>query len=124
MTSTPDLSHAISMHPHPFLPQTNSYSSDQIHRSAGMATSTAVEAITASAEDHDTISRHTTAGQSDVEGQRPSRHTLESDPYSLSSRIMSPEAMRQIRVKTSKKRGGFVPATLKKNSRKARKIHS
>jgi cation diffusion facilitator family transporter len=87
-----------------------------------MAATTAFEAISSPAEEHDPISRHTTSGATDVEGQRPPRYTRENDPYHLSSAYKSPTELSAIRANSSRKRDGCGPIPFNKSSNKAKKV--
>lgn len=121
------------MHPHPFhlhdhRPEStrsgNHTPIQSIQPTPRHAATTAFEAITPPAEEHDPISRHTSNATGDVEGQRPPRYTRENDPYHLASAYKTPTELQAIRANTSRKRDGCGPITLSKDAHKARKIQS
>lgn len=131
MSSDPNLSHAITMHPHPFHPHPHSFRSDSstatpIRSSTPRqdATTTALESAS-NGEQSQSKSRSTAATseiQNDLEGQRPPPYTSETDPYRLSSALKSPSELDLIRANTSRKRDGCGPITTNTRARKARKI--
>jgi len=149
MASTPDLSHAISLHPHPFslhpsrsgasTPGRDSIShhplsfvhshrsgtSTPAHEGSGgkLATATGLEPVPPLTDEHDAVSRHVahSASRNDVENQRPLRYAPESDPYQLSSRLKSPSEINLIRANTSRKRDGWGPLATR-DKKKAKKI--
>lgn len=86
--------------------------------------STAVEAGTPPAEEHDPISRYTTNHRDDLEENRPPRYTRENDPYQLSSAYKSEIDLQQIAANTSRKRDGCGPVRFNKASHKARKLQT
>jgi cation diffusion facilitator family transporter len=133
MAHTPDLSNSITMHPHPFHLHDHRPESTRsgthtpiqlIQPTSRHVATTAFEAFTPPAEEHDPISRHTSNAMGDVEGQRPPRYTRENDPYHLSSAYKTPTEIQAIRANTSRKRDGCGPVTLSKDAHKARKIQS
>lgn len=148
MASTPDLSRAISLHPHPFhlhpnrsgtsTPGRDSISHHPLsfhvhsHRSgtstpaheasaSRLATATGLESIPPLSDD--AVSRHVAhpPSRDDVEDQRPPRYTQENDPYQLSTRLKSLSEIDLIQANTSRKRDGWGPLATK-DKRKARKI--
>ncbi|KAI9766939.1 MAG: hypothetical protein M1840_006236 [Geoglossum simile] len=148
MASTPDLSHAISLHPHPFslhpsrsgtsTPGRDCISHNPLsfvhsHRSGtpiparegsggGLAIATGLEPVPPLPDEHDAVSRHVAHSipRNDVENQRPPRYSSESDPYQLSSRLKSSSEINLIRANTSRKRGAWGP--LATRNKKAKKI--
>ena len=88
------------------------------------ATSTAFELAIVHSNETDPISRHTTHNSTtaDIECQRPPPYTRENDPYELSARLKSDNELNAIRANTARKRDGFGPITLNKESTKARKL--
>ena len=88
------------------------------------ATSTAFEPSTLDLDDTNPVSRHTTHNSNtvDMEAQRPPSYIRENDPYGLSSKIKTDIELQDLRASTSRKRDGFGPITLNKESAKARKI--
>ncbi|CAL3971924.1 hypothetical protein PZA11_005169 [Diplocarpon coronariae] len=130
MSQNPDLSHSITMHPRPFHLHPNrgehssraaSHTPIQSNHSAKPGASTAVEPLTPRSEEHDPISRHTSA-TNDVEEQRPPRYTLDNDPYQLSSAYKNENELQLIGANTSRKRDGCGPVKFNGDARKARKI--
>ncbi|KAH0553184.1 hypothetical protein GP486_006638, partial [Trichoglossum hirsutum] len=150
MASTHDLSHAISLHPHPFqlhpsrsgssTPGRDSISHHPLpfhvhsHRSrpstptheasastGWLATATGLEPTPPLPDD--AVSRHVACSSSrgDVEDQRPPKYTQENDPYQLSARLKSASEINLIQANTSRKRDGWGPLATK-DKRKARKI--
>lgn len=130
MAQEPDLSHSITMHPHPFHHHPNqsehliSSSHTPIPRntSSHPGASTAFEAVTPPEEQHDPIARHTANALSDLEGQRPPRYTRENDPYQLSSAFKNDSEIRDIAANTSRKRDGCGPIKFNNDAAKARRI--
>lgn len=131
MAHTPDLSNSITMHPHPFHLHPNRPESTRsgthtpiqsIQPTPRHASTTALQAITLQAEEHDPISRHTSNVMSDVEGQRPPRYTRENDPYQLSSAYKSPTEIEAIKANTSRKRDGCGPIPFSKDAHRAKKL--
>ncbi|KAE9379138.1 cation diffusion facilitator 1 [Stipitochalara longipes BDJ] len=128
--SSPDLSNSITMHPHPFhlhpnrSEQTRSGNHTPIQSipSIKPGSSTAFEPVTPGNEENDPISRHTTHGMSDLEGQRLPRYTRENDPYQLSSAFKNDSEIRLIAANSSRKRDGCGPIKFNGDARKARKI--
>ncbi|KAH8595945.1 putative metal tolerance protein 3 [Bisporella sp. PMI_857] len=125
---TPEVANSITMHPHPFHLHPNRSEHMRTHtpvqtiQSTRPGASTSVEPVTPTGEEHDPISRHTTSGMTDIEGQRPPRYTRENDPYQLSSAYKNEDELKRICANTSRKRDGFGPITLNKDAHKARKI--
>jgi cation diffusion facilitator family transporter len=133
-----DLSNSITMHPHVFnltqhpgrpesvrSSQNNTPipSNMRSHRPlATDAATTAYELTTPLPDGRDPISRQTTSGVVDVEGQRPPRYTRENDPYQLSRAIKTAEEIESIRANSSKKRDGCGPLAFSRDAHKARKI--
>ncbi|KAK2629030.1 hypothetical protein QTJ16_002133 [Diplocarpon rosae] len=130
MSREPDLSHSITMHPHPFHLYPNrsehsaragSHTPIQSNRAAKPGASTAVEPLTPRNEEHDPVSRHTSASN-DVEEQRPPRYSRENDPYQLSSAYKNKNELQLIGANTSRKRDGCGPVKFNGDARRARKI--
>ena len=125
MTSTPDLNHSITMHPHPFHLYPNRPEHSRTHtpiqsQQSGHP-STAIEVNPE--HEHDPISRHVTGTNGeDLEEQRPPRYTRENDPYQLSSAYKNESEIKLITANTSRKRDGFGPIQFNKDAHKARKI--
>lgn len=89
------------------------------------ATSTSFQPNPADADEHDPVSRHSTAQTplADIEGiQTP--YTRENDPYQLSSKLKTPNEINLIRANTSRKRDGYGPITTNKAATKAKKLQS
>ncbi|KAH6682078.1 cation diffusion facilitator 1 [Halenospora varia] len=132
MAQNPDLSHTITMHPHPFHLHPNrsephsrsgNHTPISINNSLNPGASTAFEPVTPGTEAHDPISRHVSgSGMGDLEGQRPPRYTRENDPYQLSSAYKDESELRLIAANTSRKRDGCGPIKFNKNAYQAKKI--
>ncbi|CAG8951040.1 hypothetical protein HYFRA_00006438 [Hymenoscyphus fraxineus] len=131
MAQDADVSHSITMHPHPFLhldrpdsSRSRNHTPVQQLQSAPSnlppgASTTAVEVT--SAEKHDPVSR-TAAGMTDLEEQKPPRYTRENDPYKLASAFKNEDDLRLIAANTSRKRDGCGPIKFSKDASKAKKI--
>lgn len=123
----PDLSHSISLHPHPFKTQTHdipstprismSHPGSQSALAGSSIGRTSSPAIGKSGNstgvetnpDDATVARHTSAmvGDIEVESQRAGRLPLvseESDPYGLARRYKTPSELAAIQANTSRKR--------------------
>jgi len=114
----PDLSHSISMHPHPFKTQFNSGSSSSLHHhsrvsfqahSPPAASSTGVEATDGG--DDAAVARHPPSGSplTDAEAEsqktgRLPRVSPENDPYGLSQKYKTPTELDEIKANISRKR--------------------
>ncbi|KAF4624977.1 hypothetical protein G7Y89_g13193 [Cudoniella acicularis] len=131
MAQSPDLSHTITMHPHPFhlhpnrsehLLRSGNHTPIQSNASTKPGASTAFEPVTPGTENHDPISRHVSTGMGDLEEQRPPRYTRENDPYQLSSAFKDEHEIRLIAANTSRKRDGCGPIKFNKDAYKARNI--
>ncbi|TVY68804.1 Metal tolerance protein [Lachnellula suecica] len=132
MAQSPDLSHTITMHPHPFHMHPNRSEHSQLRSPnhtpiqttsfAKPGATTAFEPVTPPDEASDPISRHASHAMNDLEEQRPPRYTRENDPYQLSSAIKNETQLREIAANTSRKRDGFGPVKFNKDAQKARKI--
>ena len=131
MSSTPDLSNSITMHPHPFHlhpnrsePRSGNHTPIQSHVSLRPGTSTSFEAITPPHEEHDPIARHPINGGdvNDLEEQRPPRYTRENDPYQLSVAYKNANELELIAANTSRKRDGCGPIKFNQNASTARKV--
>jgi cation diffusion facilitator family transporter len=130
MSQPVDLSNTITMHPRPFHlhPNRSEHSRSGNHTpiqsniSLKPGASTSFEHITLGSEEHDPISRHTTNGMTDIEGQRPPRYTRENDPYQLASAYKNKSEMDLIAANTSRKRDGCGPIKFNKEAYKARKL--
>lgn len=123
-----DLSNTITMHPHPFHlhPNGSEFSRSSTPRqskppSTTPGTSTAVEPVIPGPEDSDPISRHA-HGMGDLEDQRPSRYSQETDPYKLSSAFKDKRELDLIAANTSRRRDGCGPIKFNKEAYKSRKI--
>ncbi len=130
MAQSTDLSHSITMHPHPFHLHPNrsehtrssNHTPIQSNPSTETGASTAFEPVTPRAEENDPISRHITHGMSDLEDQRPPRYTRENDPYQLSSAYKNESEIQLIAANSSRKRDGCGPIKFNKDAYRARKI--
>ncbi|RDL40649.1 putative metal tolerance protein 3 [Venustampulla echinocandica] len=130
MAQEPDLSHSITMHPHPFHHHPNQperlisspHTPIPQNTSRDPGASTAFEAITPTAEQNDPIARHISSAPNDLEDQRPPRYTRENDPYQLSSAFKNDSEIRDIAANTSRKRDGCGPIKFNNDASKARKI--
>jgi cation diffusion facilitator family transporter len=128
MTQSPDISHSITMHPHPFHLHPNrsehlrsgNHTPIQTNTSKQPAATTAFEALDTSGQTHDPVSRH--ISMNDLEEQRPPRYTRENDPYKLSSALKNESEIQQIGANTSRKRDGCGPIKFNNDAHKARKI--
>jgi len=127
-SSNLDLSNSITMHPHPFhlYPNRPESTRSSTHTpvqspTPRQAATTALEVLPTN-EEHDAISRHTTSGTNDIEGQRPPRYTRENDPYYLSSSFKTPSEISAIRANSSRKRDGCGPVLFSKDASQAKKI--
>ncbi len=126
MAANFDLTHAISLAPHPFHlhPQPQRSEAPNSTPSSKRATSTAFE-NTPVTDDHDTFSRHSTTlnlNLADVESSLASLYTRENDPYQLSSKLKTPSELNLIRANTSRKRDGYGPMTINRAATKAKKL--
>ncbi|KAI9698166.1 MAG: hypothetical protein M1836_004168 [Candelina mexicana] len=125
MSSDTDLSHAITMHPHPFHlhPHPQRSGTPTSRRLSGEVppkhgTSTAYEPLTPPAEDHDPTYRMPLpqspgSTNNDLEAHTPPQYTPENDPYQLSSKIKSDAELLTMRAKTLRNRGTCTPLTKK-----------
>ena len=88
--------------------------------------STSYQALTPPPEENDPIARHPVPhspdSSVDVEGSQSPRHTKQSDPYELSSRLRTALELDMMKANTSRKRDGFGPITSNREATKARKI--
>lgn len=74
----------------------------------------------------DEVQRQSTSAQPiDPEANSPTspQYTLATDPYQLSTKLLSTRDLEAIRANTSRKRDGFGPFTLNKEAAKARRLH-
>lgn len=140
MAYTPDLSNAITMHPHPF--PLHIYPSRSEERSASLArsarrslsrdlhapgTSSAVEPVptTTSSLSHE---RHHREAPSDTGGDvedrpaPPPRYTRDNDPFRLSRALKDRHELDAITANTSRKRDGCGPVRLTGDAQRARRI--
>lgn len=115
----PDLSASITHHPHPFhlhhntshVSRSSTHTPMSASRSNGLdheASTTALEAETATADQDGAHVRHATHGEEDMEGQtvdrKLPRHSVESDPFGLSAGYKSANELEMIKANMSKKR--------------------
>jgi hypothetical protein len=130
MSSTPDLSHSITMHPRPFHLHPNrsdhshsrTHTPIQTHTSSKPGSSTAVEPTIPTRAEYDPVSRHNTHGVNDLEEQRPPRYTKENDPYQLASAYKDENEIKLIAANSSRKRDGCGPIKFNKEANTARKV--
>ena len=127
MALPPDLSHSISMHPHPF----HLHPHQDTEVISPQTTATALEPIatssTGATPQRDTTPRRSvslaySSGLRDIEGRIVPRYTVENDPYDLSAKIKSQSELTAIRANTSRKRDGCGPIMLNKEANRARKL--
>ncbi|KAI9668504.1 MAG: hypothetical protein M1829_005321 [Trizodia sp. TS-e1964] len=125
----PDLTHSISLHPHPFQsfqslqPNPGNPSEPPGSRKQAKSVSALLNHTESYQHDNDLASRFSQSlGLSDLEGQRPPRYNQDNDPYQLSISIKSPNEINSIRSRASHKREGCGPDLLKKDARKARQL--
>ena len=119
MTSDPDLSHSITLHPHPFHLQSSRSGTPQ------RATSSSFEPVTPEPDAHGPVARHASVGPAlfkDLEGQRPLRLEDETDPYRLAAHLKSPSEIDLIRPNSSRKRDCYTPSVVKSDARRAKKL--
>lgn len=127
MALPPDLSHSITMHPHPFhlhphrdteaiSPQTTAAALEPI------ATSSTAAAAQRDSTPRRSVSLAYSSGHRDIEGRIVPRYTVENDPYDLSAKIKSQSELTAIRANTSRKRDGCGPIMLNKEAGRARKL--
>ena len=126
--SSPSLSNAISLHPHPFhLHPNREETSTPIAESSATTKygrSTAVEATSSLSGDQDAIARLVPQSKSsdDLEGHTPPCYTKENDPFELSSRLKSESEINSIRANSSRRRDGCGPVTISKEASKAKRL--
>jgi hypothetical protein len=128
MASSVDLSNTITMQPHPIhlypnrsLPSPSKHRDYEADDSAKSSASTAFDAIAIAGGGRDLVSRYNNS-YGDVERQRSSQYTHDSDPYHLSSSLKTETELSQIRANISHKRDGCGPVGFNKKSRTARKL--
>ncbi|KAL8870164.1 MAG: hypothetical protein Q9174_003725, partial [Haloplaca sp. 1 TL-2023] len=126
MASHLDPVHPISMHPHPFIHPEANTSSKSTRESDRRATSTSYE-LDENPTHHDPHPRHPIANShssSSDDLESTLQHTLDTDPYSLSTKLKSPTELNLIRAHTSRKRDGFGPITTNRAASKAKALQS
>ncbi|KAI4090065.1 MAG: hypothetical protein LQ344_004995 [Seirophora lacunosa] len=114
----------IAMHPHP--PNEPGEPSAQ---ASTVATSTSYELHEHPKPDNDPHPRHPTTfshshSSSDDDLENTFRHSSETDPYQLSSKLKTPSEINLIRANTSRKRDGFGPITTNKAAAKAKNLQN
>ena len=109
---------------HPTLPQAQLDGAAISSSLSKQARSTAFEPTTVQSNEADSVSRHITHNtiNGDVEGQQSSSFTRENDPYNLSESLKTDIELQSMRADISRKRDGFGPITLNKESTQARKV--
>lgn len=130
MSQNPDITHSITMHPHPFHLHPNrsgplhsrTHTPIQSNPFTKPGASTAIEPNTPTDQENDPISRHNASGMNDLEEQRPPRYTRENDPFQLSAAIKNEHELKFITANSSRKRDGCGPITFNKDASKARKL--
>ncbi|KAI9849870.1 MAG: hypothetical protein M1837_000084 [Sclerophora amabilis] len=132
MESDPDLSHTISLHPHPFhlhphrsgLSKPPSPANSLPRPKAG--TTTALETSNAKTSDLDPVSRNigpsTKSTAIDLEDQRKASYTAENDPLSLSARLRSASEIDLIRPNISRKRDSCTSTLVSSDKRQTKKL--
>jgi cation diffusion facilitator family transporter len=128
MASSVDLSNTITMHPHPLHLYPNRSSPSPSKRrenepddSAKPSASTAFDAVEVPGGGRHLASRRNNS-YGDVERQRSTPYTHDSDPYHLSSSLKTETELSEIRANISHRRDGCGPVGFSKGSRTARKL--
>ena len=132
MASDPDLHRSISLRPSPFhrsvrdTPHSESFAGPASTTEKG-ATSSGVRPVIPPSDAIDPIPRqHANAWASsdeEAEDQRQPRYNKENDPFSLSTKIKSPNEIDDIKANTSRKRGiGCGPIAVNKQAWQTRKL--
>ncbi|KAI9850833.1 MAG: hypothetical protein M1838_004986 [Thelocarpon superellum] len=133
MASELDLTHSLTLHPHPFQLHTHLAESStprSCSPSRRVASSTSFEPTTPSADELDAVPRHGTVliarprKTQDLEDQRAPRYNQENDPYSLSTGLKSAGEIRAMDPASSRTRDVCTPALGCASARKAKKLQS
>ncbi|KAI4163255.1 MAG: hypothetical protein LQ342_003191 [Letrouitia transgressa] len=106
-------------------PESTSAPSPQPAHSHLRGTSTAFESPEPPTHHQTSHARHPTShshSSSEDDLENTFRHSLESDPYQLSSKIKSPKEINSIRASTSRKRDGCGPISTNKAASKGKKL--